>query len=132
MTEDPEELQVMFDSKVVLWRPSIHSSYAKTKVVCKRCSSTVNDKERQEWSIGESILHLSDSTTHLSLVRTDKNDCGINVADSTSLASRTGYSLIKSGFHGPNGLNPKVSYRMYQTYLMPRMLYSLEILDLKQ
>ena len=39
---------------------------------------------------------------------------------------------MKSGFHGSNGLNPKVSYKMYQTYVMPRMLYSLEILDLRK
>ena len=37
---------------------------------------------------------------------------------------------MKSVFHGSNGLNPKVSYRLYQTYVLPRMLYSLEILDL--
>ena len=78
-------------------------------------------------------LYLSDSTTHLCLVRTDKNDCGINVADRISLARRTGYSLMKSSFHGSNSVNPKVSCRMYQTYVMPCMLhvymYSLEILD---
>ena len=39
---------------------------------------------------------------------------------------------MKSGFHGSNGLNPKVSYRLYQTYVMPRMLYGLEILDLRK
>ena len=39
---------------------------------------------------------------------------------------------MKSGFHWSNGLNPKVSYRMYQTYVMPNMLYSLEILDLRK
>ena len=48
----------------------------KTKVVCKDCSTTVNDKVRQEWSIGENVLHLSDSTTHLGLVRTDKITVG--------------------------------------------------------
>ena len=39
---------------------------------------------------------------------------------------------MKSGFHGSNGLNPKVSYRLYQTYVLTRMLYSLEILDLRK
>ena len=39
---------------------------------------------------------------------------------------------MKSGYHGSNGLNPKVSYRLFQTYVMPRMLYGLEILDLRK
>ena len=56
----------------------------------------------------------------------------MNLADIISLARRTGYSLIKSDIHGSNSLNPKVSYRMYQTYIMPRMLYSLEILNLRK
>lgn len=133
MTEDPEELQIMF---------AITKSYSgghrfivhpqKTKVVCKQCSSAVNYNARREWSIGQNSLHLSDNATHLGLIRTGKSDCQVNVAERTSLARRTGYSLMKSGFHGSNGLYHKVSYRMYQTYVLPRMLYSLEILDLRK
>ena len=104
----------------------------KTHIVCKQCSSTVDSNARDEWNIGDKSLHLSERTTHLGLARTDKNDCAVNVADRISLARRTGYSLMKSGFHGSNGLNPKVSYRLYQTYVMPRMLYGLEILDLRK
>ena len=77
MTEDPEELQVMLaiaKSYSGGHRFIVHSQ--KTKVVCKDCATTVNDKVRQKWSIGGNVLHLSDSTTHLGLVRTDKNDCG--------------------------------------------------------
>ena len=57
---------------------------------------------------------------------------GVNLADIISLARRTGYSLMKSDVHGSNGLNPKVSYSIYKTYEMPRMLYSLEILNLRK
>ena len=100
----------------------------KTHVVCKQCSSTVDVNAREEWNIGDKSLHLSERTTHLGLARTYKNDCAVIVADRISLARRTGYSLMKSGFHGSNGLNPKVSYRLYQTYVMPRI----EILDLRK
>ena len=115
-------------SNVLLCKASIHSSSAENH----SCVSTVNGKERQVCSIGDNILHMSNITIHLGLVRTDKDDCGVNVADRISLARRTWYSLMKSGSHGSNGLNPKVSYRMYHTYVMPRMLYSLEILDLRK
>ena len=133
ITEDPEELQIMFTiakSYSGCHRYVIHPQ--KTQVVCKHCSSAANGCARQEWNIGENVLHLSDRTTHLGLARTDKNDSAVNIEDRISLARRTGYSLMKSGFHGSNGLNPKVSYSLYQTYVLPRMLYSLEILDLRK
>ena len=135
ITEAPEELQVMFaiaKSYSGCHRYVIHLQ--NTQVVCKQCSSTVDVNAREERNIGDKSLHLSERTTHLGLARTDKNDrqCAVNVADRISIARRTGYSLMKSGFHGSNGLNPKVSYRLYQTYVMPRMLYGLEILDLRK
>ena len=46
----------------------------------------------------------------------------------TSLARRTLYSLIKTGVHGCNGLNAKISYKIYQVYVIPRLLYGLELL----
>ena len=85
----------------------------KTQVVCKHCSSTVTDNVRQEWNIGDTVLQLSDRTTHLRLTRTDKDEGGVNVVERISLPRRTGYALMKSGFHGSNGLNTKVSYRIY-------------------
>ena len=133
ITEDPEELQNMFaiaKSYSGCHRYIIHPQ--KTQVVCNNCSSAANGCARQEWNIGENVLHLSDRTTHLGLARTDKKDSAVNVEDRISLARRTGYSLMKSGFHGLNGLNFKVSYRLYQTYVLPRMLYNLEILDLSK
>ena len=42
-----------------------------------------------------------------------------------SLAGRIGYALMKSGFHGSNGVGPKVSYNIYQSYIIPRLLYSM-------
>ncbi len=40
------------------------------------------------------------------------------------------YSLINTGLHGTNGLNPMVSYRIYQAYVLPRLLYGLEVLNI--
>jgi hypothetical protein len=35
-----------------------------------------------------------------------------------------------AGLHGLNGVNPKVSIHLLQTYVTPRLLYGLEILSL--
>ena len=64
LTEDPEELQVVFviaKSYSGGHRFTFHPQ--KTQVVCKHCSSTVTDNVRQEWNIGDNVLHLSDRTT---------------------------------------------------------------------
>ncbi|CAC5408163.1 unnamed protein product [Mytilus coruscus] len=34
------------------------------------------------------------------------------------------------GVHGTNGLNPRISYSIYRIYILPRLLYSLEVLPL--
>jgi hypothetical protein len=42
------------------------------------------------------------------------------------------YSLIKTGVHGTNGLNTRTSCKIYQVYVIPRLLYGLETLNLKK
>ena len=49
-----------------------------------------------------------------------------------SLARRTAYSLMGSGFHGLNGISPSHSLTVYMTYVVPRLLYGLETLTLKE
>ena len=56
----------------------------------------------------------------------------INIEERLSLARRTQYALINTGVHGSNGLNPRISYKIYQCYVMPRLLYGLEVLPFTQ
>jgi hypothetical protein len=37
-----------------------------------------------------------------------------------------------AGLHGLNGVNPKVAIHLIQIYVMPRLLYGLEITTLRQ
>ena len=75
---------------------------------------------------------LSENTTHLGLLRAEVNENIINIDDRLRLARRTLYSLISTGVHGSNGLNPKCSYKIYQCYVLPRLLFGLEVLPLTQ
>ena len=50
----------------------------------------------------------------------------------TSLARQTLYSLIKTGAHRCNRLIAKISYNIYQAYVLPRLLYGLEVLSLSK
>ena len=49
-----------------------------------------------------------------------------------SIARGTSYTLLSCGLHGTNGLNPLVSMKIYQTYILPRLLYGLESVILKK
>ena len=40
--------------------------------------------------------------------------------------------MIKTGVHGCNGLNAKIAYKIYQVYVIPRLLYGLEVLLLNK
>ena len=80
--------------------------------------------------LGEDTMKLQTETVHLGLIRTTSNETKINIVERISLARRTLYSLIKSDVHGTNGLNPRTSYKSYQVYVIPRLLYGLETLHL--
>ena len=66
--------------------------------------------------------------------RSSKEENTLNIQKRMILARRTLYSLIKIGLHGCSGLNPKILFKIYQVYMIPRLLYELEVLllNLKQ
>ena len=48
-----------------------------------------------------------------------------------SLARRTSYSLVGTGFHGNNGISPAFTIPIYRTYVIPRLMYGLEAITIK-
>jgi hypothetical protein len=67
----------------------------------------------------------SDSAVHIGVTRSRIKEVELNID-----ARRTKYGLLGTGFHGTNGIDPITAYQMYKTYVLPRMLYGLEILPL--
>ena len=77
-----------------------------------------------------STWQLSQNTTHLGILRSETNENVINIEDRLKLARRTLYALINTGVHDSNGLNPSVSFKIYQCYVLPRLLFGLEALPI--
>ena len=124
LTKFKDELQLMLceaDGYSGQNRYQIHP--VKTEVASLSNASN----EDLKWTLGENVLTLSDKTVHLGLTRAGKKESEMNIKDRISLARRTSYSLINTGLHGTNGLNPKFSYVIYRTYVIPRLLYGLEM-----
>jgi hypothetical protein len=84
------------------------------------------------WSLDDNLIYPSNETTHLGLIRAELKENDLNIEARLSIARRTMYSLMNTGVHGANGLNPQTSYTIYQRYVMPRLLYGLEMLPLNQ
>jgi len=70
------------------------------------------------------------STTHLGIHRNTK--CKVNTKEKVELGRRTAYSLMGAGFNGKNGLKQSVKSRLWSTFVVPRMLYGLEVLPYSQ
>ena len=49
------------------------------------------------------------------------------VRENTAKTQRTLYSLMSSGLHGENGLDPETCTHLLQTYVLPAMVYGFEV-----
>ena len=107
LTRCKNELQLManvFNRNCKQDRVTIHPS--KYNVVLLKNHKSVTKKNVKVELNGNNIS-LSENTTHLGLLHAKVNENIINIDDRLRLARRTLYSLISTGVHGSNGLNPK-------------------------
>ncbi|CAC5380503.1 CCDC34 [Mytilus coruscus] len=131
LSDDVEELQIMLNTVVrnaKQDRVIIHPT--KTNAVILNKDKTV--RKNLQWNLGTTCITPTNQTKHLGIIRAEIKENNVNVEDSLSLARRTLYSLINSGLHGSNDLNPITSYQIYRSYVIPKLLFGLEILPLQQ
>ena len=72
--------------------------------------------------------------THIGLPQTSnsKKSGEINVDNNIKKARRATYSLMASGLHGHNGLDPETTLQLIRTYITPILLYGLELILLNR
>ena len=110
-------------------RVTIHP--VKTKAVMLHKHKSIS-KDSLHLKMGNNTIELSPTTTHVGILRAETRENNINIDERLSLARRTLYALINTGVHGFNGLNPKVSVKIYQCYVIPRLLFGPEVLPLNK
>ena len=106
---------------------TIHPVKTKALLLQKHKSVSINSFQLE---MDNNSIGLSPTTTPLGILRADIRENIINIEERLSLARRTLYALINTGVHGSNGLNPKVTMKIYQCIVIPRMFYGLEVLPL--
>ena len=134
LSEDGEELQLMFNLSYIKSEEKRNHIHPQKSVVVRKnmTRAKLNQEVISEWKLGSTSVNAKSETVHLGLIRSEKIENNINISDRISLTRRTLYALIKAGVHGSNGLNPKVSYRIYQAYVLPRLFFNLETLHLNK
>jgi ribosomal protein L31 len=91
----------------------------------------INSKDgnqRPEWTINDDKMTITDQYTHLGINRTTQKET--IACDTIKKARRTTYSLMGSGLHGVNGINPIISNKMWNTFVIPRSTYGLECMNI--
>jgi hypothetical protein len=85
-----------------------------------------------KWYLDGKEITTKEDAMHLGIIRSEKNECNKNIEARLESARRTKYALMRSGFHGTNGIDAVASYRIHHTYVLPRLIYGLEVLPLKK
>ncbi|KAK3097352.1 hypothetical protein FSP39_008944 [Pinctada imbricata] len=106
------ERYIIHPEKSVLMRRFIPKGYQETM---------------SDWKLGDTEISISTNATHVGILRSSEDELGKSVDERISCARITLYSMTYTGLHGSNGLTPAVCSKIYQTYVLPRLLYGMEI-----
>ena len=134
---EPEEGQVMLD-EAEDFSSLERFDYQPVKSVAVTVypsNTRTNDTHIEpDFKLNGKNLSKVNSATHLgikrstSLAKTGEE----NIQQNISKARRTAYSLFASGLRGHNGLDPLTSLHLIKIYILPVLIYGLEIVQLNK
>ena len=101
-------------------------SCKKSKILVYDISNR-NNIPKSNWKLNENFIETVKSQGHLGLVRDSSSLEYKNSDRALQIGRRTCYSLFGAGLHGLNGLNPKTSFHIWNTYIVPRIICGLEV-----
>jgi hypothetical protein len=110
-------------------RVSIHPT--KTKAVILNKTSKI-PKTNLKWQHGDTEISPTNHAIHLGIIRAETRENEANIEDRIILARKTMYAPMNTGLHGSNGINPSVALRIYEAYILPKLVYGMEVLSLNQ
>jgi hypothetical protein len=126
MSHQEEEVQSMHhevESYASQERYNIQAAKSETLVYNEKRSKIAYNFKYEGEAVKKSV-----TVKHLGVARQDSNH--LNIETRLQLGRRTAYSLMGAGMHGRNGLTPSLCIKMWQTYVIPRFTYGLEVLYL--
>ncbi len=132
IADSSSELQEMLSLAYTYSTESRYNIHPTKSAVVRRSvtKAQLSKESTTEFHLGQQIINTNELTQHLGMTRASHHENQHNIDERISLARRTLYKLMNTGVHGSNGINPKVGYKIYQVFVLPRLLHSLEVLPL--
>ena len=102
-------------------RYGIHPSKNSSLIYCpgKRIETT-------DFDMAGLKVTSESSTVHIGIKRDVSGK--VNVEEKVTLCRKTAYSLMGAGFHSVNGLKNNKKSHSWSTFVVPRIVYGLEVL----
>ncbi|CAG2202476.1 unnamed protein product [Mytilus edulis] len=134
ISSKPDELQTMISyTSHFAETEEYNISKEKTKVMIWNSSLNCNLwNQMEKFHIGSETLETVENYKHIGIDRDSREVEATRtiIGNRLKTARQTSYALMGSGLHGLNGLNPEVSCKLWSTYVVPRLLFGLEIVNL--
>ena len=91
-----------------------------------------NDNDSNTWYLNAKPMSTVSNSSHLGIEGDNQSATGTKMVVKRRIvtARRTVYSLMGAGLYGLNGVNPYVAIHMIQIYVIPRLLYGLNVIKL--
>lgn len=128
ISNNPLELQTMIDIVVdfskregYLLQPT-KSVVLPVKSKCK--SMEINDGF---WKLNNCNMPIVTQASHIGIQKSENCSAMTTVTENIRKARRALYSLMGTGLHGENGLDPETAMSMIRTFILPILTYGLEI-----
>ena len=129
MSHSQSEMQVMIPTSGGFANRSRFVIHPKKSCILTYGDKYLQYKEASYYMNGMEMSKVQQST-HLGIHRESSNKA--NITEKISLGRRTAYSLMGAGLHCGNGLKQCVGGKLWSTYVVPRLLYGLEVLSLSE
>ena len=79
------------------------------------------------WTMNSEPIPVVEKATHMGIKRSAISN-EVTVPENIKKAWKVLYSLMDSGLYGYNGLGPETAIHIYQTYVLPTLVYGLDVI----
>ena len=83
-------------------------------------------EDGHHWTLKGKEMPYVTQTMHMGIMRSADTEQSAT-KDNIQKARRTLYSLMSSGLHGENGLDPETAIHLMQTYVLPVLIYGMVV-----
>ncbi|MEW8547538.1 MAG: reverse transcriptase family protein [Candidatus Thiodiazotropha sp.] len=123
------------DMQVMLWDVEDNTNRERycvnpNKSSCLCFNPSRYDAQKKELLMSGDKVMCSECAVHLGISRNVKDK--LNVEEKVSIGRKTAYSLMGAGFHSVNGLKTCLNGHIWNTFVVPRLIYGLETLSVKK